>query len=159
MGDIRIGVIITSRVTFTFNGGTVSEDIRKFIDISQQRDGEVWYIASPYSHQDPEIEKQRVEDVTKAVLHISNRYPNVFPFSPVLYTVNLQRAGLEFPPAGWYQFDLWMLNNCQRLWVLELEGWQASMGIALEIAYAQAKHIPIYTNTLAELLKGEDIPF
>ena len=135
------------------------KDLEQFIKTTHRRDGDVWYVASPLVHKDPEIEKKRVQDVTTAVIDIAMRYPRVFPFSPVLYTKNLQAAGLEFPPVGWYQFDLWMLKQCQRLWVLKLDGWETSKGIALEIAYAQARNIPIYDSTLEDLLNGIDIPF
>ena len=126
----------------------------------QGRVNSLWYIASPYSHDDPAVVAQRLVDVEKAVVHIANKYPYVAPFSPVLYTAELQNRGLgSGPPRGWYAFDFAFLRNADRLWVLKLEGWESSIGIALEIAFAEAKGLPIYYNTLDELLSGEDIPF
>ena len=120
----------------------------------------LWYIASPYSSDDPSIVAQRVADVEKVVVQITTKYPDVSPFSPVLYTANLQEKGLASgPPRGWYAFDFAFLRNADRLLVLKLDGWESSIGIALEVAFAEARGLPIYYYTLEELLSDEDVPF
>ena len=103
----------------------------------------LWYIASPFSDEDPAVQRSRWDAIRGVVVGMIKKYSseNVVPFSPVLYTVALQ----DFcePPQGWYRFDLYFLDKCDVLKVVQLPGWEKSLGIQLEIAYALGKGIPI----------------
>ena len=108
---------------------------------------ELHYVASPYTHSDPEVVADRVEKVRECVKIIMEEWDMAVPFSPVLYTAGLQEHGVE-PEEGWYQFCLPFLKKADRLIVLMLDGWEDSVGIGLEIAFAQAKDIPIIYYSL-----------
>ena len=63
------------------------------------------------------------------------------------------------PPEGWYLRDFSDLDERDILVVLMLDGWQDSIGVALEIAFALGKGIPIYYCTLKDVLSQENVPF
>ena len=136
----------------------MSEELKKFTE-SKRGPGSLWYIASPYSHPDPKVVEARVQELKECVTSMIENYSSAVPFSPVLYTLSLQESGLVgSPPEGWYAFDLAFLRKADRLIVLELEGWESSIGVALEIAFAQSRGLQIDYYTKAQLL-AEDIPF
>lgn len=114
----------------------------------------LWYVASPYSHPEAAVRAKRVLAVRKCVLKMINDFDRVVPFSPVLYTVDFL-SDMERPPEGWYRFDLAFLRKADRLVVLQLDGWETSMGIAIEIAFAESRGLPIGYYTVEELLSGE----
>lgn len=136
----------------------MSEELRKFTE-ARREPGSLWYIASPYSHPDPEVVEARVRELKECVAHMIENFSFAVPFSPVLYTHSLQESGVVgAPPAGWYAFDLAFLRKADRLIVLELEGWETSVGVAIEIAFAQSRGTQIDYYTKAQLL-ADDIPF
>ena len=118
----------------------------------------LWYIASPYSHPCPEVRAGRVSAVRQCVVDMIKEFPAVVPFSPVLYSSDLQ-ADIETPPEGWYRFGLGFLRKADKLILLKLEGWQQSVGMAIEIAFAKAQGIEIESYTLNGILSGEEVPF
>lgn len=135
----------------------MSTELTKFVT-NEASLGSFYYIASPYTHPDPKVQQQRVADVAKAVKHIALEWNGIVPFSPILYTSTLVADGLENVPGGWYHFDLSFLRKADCLMVLQLEGWESSIGIAIEIAFAEARGMRIVRYTLEELL-SDDPPF
>ena len=132
----------------------MSKELEKFVT-NKAPLRSCYYIASPYDHPDPAVMAQRVENVTKAVLHIIENWTHINPFSPVIYTSQLVEAGLKTPKEGWYHFDLSNLKKADALFILELDGWQASTGISIEIGFALGQGLPIYRYTLDELLSSD----
>jgi len=75
----------------------------------------------------------------------SDQNGNVTIFSPITYSTILET--LCTPQHGWYHNMLLFLEKCDALFVLQLDGWENSTGVQLEIAYALGKDIPItYLN-------------
>ena len=85
----------------------MSKDLRHFMENTPCALPTSWYIASPFSHEDP--------------------------FSD--------------------------LDESDILIVLMLDGWQDSIGVALEIAFALGKRMPIFYCTLQNVLSQENVPF
>ena len=67
----------------------------------------------------------------------------MYLFSPIVSFTGLQQPGDCSPAHGWYEFDLAFMRRCQQLAVLQLPGWDDSIGIALEIGAAIALELPI----------------
>ena len=132
----------------------MSKELEKFVT-NETSLGSLYYIASPYSDSDPKVQQQRVVDVTKAVKHIALNWNGVVPFSPVLYTSTLVDEGLEDVPGGWYHFGLYFLQKADCLMVLELDGWASSIGIAIEIAFAESRGLRVRRRTLEEILSDD----
>ena len=116
---------------------------------------QVWYIASPYSHPDPEVQHMRAETMKYVVAGMINMFReyDIIPFSPVLYTVPL--ADHCVPVRGWYQFDFHLLARCDKMKVIQLDGWAESQGVALETAFALGHNIPVdYCDPILYLTKA-----
>ena len=116
----------------------MTDETQKFIDHSEwqiSRGG--IYLASPYTHENHKVMKERVEAVTDATMALLKR--GLFVFSPVVATAQLESRGE--PKEGWYRYCLWLLGHFEKLWVLKLDGWDESRGIQLELAFAMGKGI------------------
>ena len=101
------------------------------------------YLASPYSHPDREVMDKRLDEITKITARLTERFgrDGMMVFSPIVYTAQLEK--ICDPPQGWYYADFQILSRCDRLLVIQMDGWQESKGIQLEIAFALGKGIPV----------------
>ena len=97
------------------------------------------YLASPFSHPEPQVRKERVAAIVKITASLIAEGHIVF--SPVAYTAEIQKDG--DPPAGWYHFTIRQLAACTHLWVVKMDGWEKSEGIKKEIAFAMGRGMPI----------------
>ena len=97
------------------------------------------YLASPFSHPDPQVRKARVAAIAKITARLIAEGHIVF--SPVAAYAEIQKDG--DPPAGWYHFTLRQLAACTHLRVVKMDGWQESEGIKKEIAFAMGRGMPI----------------
>ena len=94
---------------------------------------ELAYLACPYTHPNPEV----VEARKQAALECTGRLIDAgyLMYNPLLNSCAV--AGLGYAPAnGWYEYDLQVLERCERLMVLQLPGWWLSVGVQRELSYA-----------------------
>ena len=111
------------------------------------------YLASPYSHEDIEVQEQRVQDILKITKYLIYEYGCTI-FSPIVYTTAIHQ---NFEPLkGWYTFDLEFLKKCDAMVIVALDGFKQSRGIGLEIAFATGAKIPIYYMDPKEIKKALD---
>ena len=102
------------------------------------------YLASPYSHDDPDVVEERVR-VAGAVAARMMEF-GVAVFSPVVHSHYICD---HLPPSMRYDHEFWMtqdlavLKSASKLVVLQLKGWKRSRGVAREIAAAEAVGIPV----------------
>jgi len=90
------------------------------------------YLGCPYSHPDPAIVQKRFEYVTRVAGALMKR--GYVVFSPITHSHPI--AMLEKMPGTWEfwaEQDLHILALCDELHVLELPGWQQSVGLRAEI--------------------------
>lgn len=101
------------------------------------------YLASPYTHDDPAIREARFE----AACHAAGQLMMVTGdnvFSAIAHTHPIAtRCDLSLGWAYWKSFDLKMLEACDELVVLMLDGWRESKGVTAEIAFANEMGIPV----------------
>lgn len=101
------------------------------------------YLASPYSHKDPAVIKDRVRGVTQATVWlIREKDWNVF--SPIVHSHPLAEAGLQGGWGFWKLIDTEYLSVSARMVVLAIEGWRESVGVQAEIKIAEGMGIPVY---------------
>lgn len=95
------------------------------------------YVASPYSSPDPAVVQKRFEAARDFVT--KNISGAAVLFSPIVYCHELAKAAqLPTDAAFWFEFNFRMLKACDKVLVLKLDGWEQSVGVASEIAYARS---------------------
>jgi hypothetical protein len=93
------------------------------------------YLASPYSHPDPEVREERFQAVARHAAKLMRDGVNVF--SPISHTHPIAQYDLPQGWEFWERYDRAMLGVCSRMIVLKLDGWKESKGVAAEIAIMQ----------------------
>lgn len=90
------------------------------------------YLASPYTHPD----KQRRRKRARAVIMLACRLiqeKKLHIFSPIAHTHAIAECGdLPSDIAYWEEFDTILLKASSRLLIATIEGWEESVGIAVE---------------------------
>ena len=94
------------------------------------------YLASPYSHSDPQVREVRFDAACLATAHLIRTGRSVF--SPIVHGHPLVRFGLPTDWAFWELHDLEHLQRSDEMLVLQIDGWQESEGVQAEIALASA---------------------
>ena len=62
------------------------------------------------------------------------------PFIPLSHGASLDVDAI--PNSAWYAMGLQMLSRCDELRIFGLDGWEASVGVTLEIKYTKQLRIP-----------------
>jgi hypothetical protein len=108
------------------------------------------YLASPYAHTDPAVMQKRYE---MAVQFVNDQYKvNIPIYSPIVHNHPVALlGGLPRTWDYWKMIDLAMLRLCHALWVLQLPGWDKSVGVTAEIKFAEEvgmliRYIPTIVN-------------
>lgn len=102
----------------------------------------ITYLATPYSHPDPDVQKARFEVVSRVAGELM-RHGEII-FSPISHAHPIA-CQCELPKDWqfWEQFDLVYLRLAKKLIVLMQDGWDKSVGVAAEIRMARELDIPI----------------
>jgi hypothetical protein len=96
------------------------------------------YLAAPYSSPSQEIVQFRVLYTNCAAAWLFKR--GYFVFSPISHTHPIKECSdLGGDWAFWLAYDYAMLDKCDRLMVLTLQGWKESEGVKAEITYWRKK--------------------
>lgn len=98
------------------------------------------YLASPYTHADPAVMTHRYE-VTKLYTQHQLRM-GICLFSPIVYGRAME-AAIGHKYEDWLKFNDTIILRCNYVWVLQLDGWEASRGVAHEMELAEEFSIPI----------------
>lgn len=94
------------------------------------------YLASPYSHQDPEVRLQRFNLACREAAEMMMAGQMVF--SPIAHIHPIALAGnLPLGFDYWETYDRRMIEACDEVHVLLLPGWKDSKGVTAEIAIAK----------------------
>ena len=133
----------------------MQKDLKQFMtNRPKVLSGESWYIASPCSHEDPAVVESRVAAAKRVEVFMTENYSGITVYVPIASTTEQQKRGVK-PKKGWYLYDFGILAKADRLIVLMLDGWEDSIGVALEIAFALGKGLSISYYTLKELISDE----
>ena len=117
-------------------------DLDSAADVGVLAVSDLIYLASPYSHTDRAVVEARFDAVCveAAILMAAGHHI----FSPIAHTHPIAMRG-ELPTdwTFWQQYDTAMIRACSALWVLMLDGWDTSKGVAAEMAIATELGIPV----------------
>jgi len=100
------------------------------------------YLACPYSHPDQAVREARFHAANRCASEFMRA--GVFIFSPISHTHPIAIAGgLPLSWDFWEPYDRAVLGACGAVYVLMLEGWQESKGVAAEIVIARELGLPV----------------
>lgn len=108
------------------------------------------YLASPYTHKNEAVMLDRYHDVL-SWLAVYMKCPGLKTcvYSPILhYHPVAVRYKLPRTWDFWWHYNKAMLENADELWILPLDGWEESKGIAAEREYAELVGMTITLQTL-----------
>ncbi len=95
------------------------------------------YLASPYSHPDPQVRRMRFEAACRAAAR--RMEAGLVVYSPIAHSVPVEAQMFgQQPHEFWMRQCVAVLRRCDSLHVLMLEGWEASKGVSEEIRIAEA---------------------
>lgn len=100
------------------------------------------YLASPYSDSDPSIVEKRFKLASQATVIALNRGEIIY--SPIVHCHQLA-IDYDLPKTFdfWQSYNFGMINHCTTVFVLAIDGWDKSVGVAGEIEYAKKKGKPV----------------
>lgn len=101
------------------------------------------YLAAPYSHKDPAVRAMRIEIVNIKAANLMMQGHLVF--SPLSHSHPIS-AHCDVDPYDhdfWLRQDLWVLEICDEMQILCLDGWESSKGIKTETEFAKKLGIPV----------------
>jgi hypothetical protein len=102
------------------------------------------YLASPYSHDNPQIMQERYEDIARLTAHLLF-VRNIAVISPIVYGHQLAVTyGLPTSATSWRKLNTALLRRCDALWVVQLPDWDSSRGVKEEIELAKLLQMPIH---------------
>lgn len=112
------------------------------------------YLAGPYSSVHIHIRDRRYHQISFVAAKLIQRGELVY--SPITACHSLA-MDYELPTDAefWLRQNLTFLSRCDKLLVLQLEGWEQSEGLRREIEFATEHNIPIEYVTLGDF-SGED---
>ena len=99
------------------------------------------YLASPYSHSEPNVRAARYEMACQATAAIIREGQPVF--SPIVHSHPLVRFGLPTDWEFWQRCDRQYMRGCREVVVLTLAGWRESRGVQAEIDLAIDMDLPV----------------
>ena len=105
----------------------------------------VYYLASPYTHKDKSVQKERAAAVTKAAVDLLKR--EVFVFAPISYNAPWEQFDLPGDWQFWEKFDKAFVDKMDGVIVFQIPGWKESVGVTAEIEYAKSIGKPVYYLT------------
>jgi hypothetical protein len=95
----------------------------------------ILYLACPYTHPDPAVRRERADKVNRFAAGLIRDGHVVF--SPISHSHAITETGLPADWAFWKVQSLALLEVCERVLVLCLDGWDASAGVLAEIEAAE----------------------
>ena len=112
------------------------------------------YLAGPYSSVHIHIRERRYNQISFVAAQLMKRGECIY--SPITSCHHIAiDYDLPFDTNFWLNHDLAILARCDKLLVLQLEGWEHSIGVQCEIAFADEHNIPVEYVTLEDFV-GEN---
>lgn len=103
---------------------------------------ELSYLACPYTHEDIAVRTERFQMANYVSAHFMKKGKMIF--SPISHTHSIAVvAKLPYFWEFWREFDIAYLKASKELLVMQLPGWEKSVGVRAEIELAYDFMIPV----------------
>jgi len=100
------------------------------------------YLASPYSAKTDLLRHERFRQAMEATAFMTRK--GITVFSPIVHNHEMaKRYSLPTDSEFWMKHNYAMLRGASVLGILELSGWEDSIGVMKEYHYARRLNIPI----------------
>lgn len=100
------------------------------------------YLASPYSHPDPLVMQQRFE-IAERVTACFLRWRK-WTYSPIVHCHELSKKyNLPHDFNFWKDYNFSMLRFANGFYIVGSKGWQGSVGVQAELAFARELGLPL----------------
>ena len=121
----------------------------------------IWYMASPYNHDDPDVRQARFE----AVCQVAASYlkQGLSLFSPIAHSHPIEvegfiNGGIAAPDASfWRDWDLPLMEACCGIITVTLPGWKDSVGVAGEEEFFRLSGLPVVRDASWPLIIKESL--
>lgn len=99
------------------------------------------YLASPYSHPDPRVRRERYFAAQDCVTWMLAR--KIWVYSPIVHC-HFMAIDHELPKDAtfWREYNRVMLKSAVALWILQISGWMDSEGVYDEVESAEEFNLP-----------------
>jgi len=110
----------------------------------------VYYLASPYSHKDPDVVENRYQQVEEAAAILSMRgFTLIEPIASSHHKAKKYQLPTDY--EFWNNKCKSLINISHGLIVLTIDGWSESIGVTDEIKYAESRGLPILFASLDDI--------
>jgi len=115
----------------------------------------LWYVASPYSHPDESVRIARYRAAVHATMVLFQK--NIATFGPIAFSANSSflKYNIKTDFAAWEALDKLFISKSDGIIVLTIDGWDRSVGVTAEIAFAKSLGLPVLYKTVDELEHGD----
>lgn len=96
----------------------------------------LYYLASPYTHQDKKVMEDRYNEVNKFAAHLMKEY-KVAPIEPIVMGHAKIQYDMPHEFEYWMEVDFNYISRCDGVIVYKLDGWEKSKGVQAEIEFAK----------------------
>jgi len=104
---------------------------------------ELAYLASPYSHPNPGVRAERFRAACEWAARLMKE--GILVFSPIAHSHSIaEYGGLPGDFEFWGEWSLEILGRCDLMLVLELPGWEESVGLRTEEECAAEEGIRVF---------------
>jgi len=100
------------------------------------------YLASPYSHDDVRVVKQRIEKLCRVDAKLMKQ--NIYTVSPLMKHFIIEYESLPGDWDFWQKYSQELLKHVSAVIVLMLPGWITSAGVKEEIIEAEELGLKVY---------------
>jgi hypothetical protein len=146
-----LGMSIVSIDRETRNLKNWKATLLKRLSELEKEEGNMIYLAVPYSHGDPEVREYRFKMANSVAGFMTAQGELVY--SPISHThaIAIERK-LPTDWEYWEKHNRQMMAICSKLVVLRLDGWKESVGVRAEIKLARELRIPVERVDLADFM-------
>ena len=100
------------------------------------------YLGQPYTSDDESVMERRYNEGMEAAATLFNEGVNLY--APIVAWHAVAMAyNLPVEAAPWQALDREILQHCDTMYVLMLDGWEASKGLIGEIGFAEDRGIKL----------------